>query len=71
MLAVVGRALTLAAPAQQRTAGARAVDLSRGHRPEADAPAAPGAPATGEPAPAAPVPTVGLWQRVRAALLGH
>ena len=36
-----------------------------------DAPAPPGAPAMGEPAPAASVPSAGLWDRLRAALLGH
>ena len=71
MLAALGRAVTLAAQRQLRPADKRAVGLSSGHSPQEDAPAAPGAPATSEPAPAAPVPTVGLWQRVRAALLGH
>ena len=47
-LAAVRRALTLQAPVQQRTAGERAGDLSSGHSPEEDAPAATGAPAAGE-----------------------
>ena len=57
-----GRALTLEAQLKQLTAGERAGE---------DAPGVPGVPATGEPAPAAPASSGGLWQRMRAALLGQ